>query len=111
MVCSTDHFINGYQSGRFHVYLQQPLVLTGTTANEVVFNVFYSLHDFEFYGFNTNSRFPDVLHEDPLVDGVNVQFINSPSVAQSSFTPYNINEQTELNTVSVDNISRDDHDM
>lgn len=111
MVCSTDHYINGYQSGRFHVYLQQPLVLSGTTANEVVFNVFYSLHDFEFYGFNTNSRIPDVLHEDPLQDGVNVEFNNSPNFAQSSFTPYNINEQTALNTVMVENLTRDDHDM
>jgi hypothetical protein len=101
MFCTTNHELNSVQSGRFTIYLQQPLVNSGTTSSEVRFNLFYSLEDFEFFGFNTSTY--TLTSAYTTGDDVDSN-ITPPAVtmkAESSFTPYNVSSQADLETVKV----------
>lgn len=123
MFSTTDLLINSVQSGRFNVYLQQPLVNSGTTASTVNFNVFYSLENFTFYDYTTSNvdavvltdtdDFTNVIVQPPAEALGNLEVIRNlfkPTKfqAESSFTPYNINEQQLLEDVRV--VQRVGHD-
>jgi hypothetical protein len=103
--CSTNSTINALLSGRFNVYLQQPLVNSGTTADNVAINVFYALEDFNFYGHNVNTvvSFPVTFNDDnvSLTLPVPAPPVDTIMKAETSFTPYNVNNQQMLETVNV----------
>jgi len=105
--CTTNSTVNALLTGRFNIYLQQPLVNSGTTADNVSINVFYALEDFNFYGHNVNTIVPFLVTSTD--DDVNQVLPIPPPVAplvttmqpESSFTPYNVNNQQMLESVNV----------
>lgn len=111
MFSTTDLVVNSVQSGRFNLYLQQPLVNSGTTASTINFNVFYSLENSTFYEYTASNIDAAIVTDTDDYTGVVV--LPPPLVtvmqAQSSFTPYNVNEQQMLETVKVvERVGQDD---
>jgi len=62
--CSRDFEQNAYQHGVYYIYLYQPLVLNGTVATAIDFNVYITLEDdFDFFGYSVD---PLVMWFDPV---------------------------------------------
>jgi hypothetical protein len=118
--CTTNSTVNALLTGKFNIYLQQPLVNSGTTADNVSINVFYSLEDFTFYGHNVNNVVGFLTPADTTDIVTQTLPIPAPPLnsvqptimkAESSFTPYNVNNQQLLETVDVHTADLSPHDM
>jgi len=110
--CSMDYLYNALFNGSLRVYLQQPLVVSASVPNTVYVNVYISLSDFNFYGYNNNIAFlgqvnrplpPDeatMVQENPtllarLEESAEEEVI-SVYEAESGEVPYNVGDQLDV---------------